>query len=410
MTGTGLGLAGDGYVAGHGSRVAQRGEHAGGQVGAGDGESVRQVAVDRGAVSTGGGFAGQRGRAEDRPVQVAVPDLLLAAAHVGADVTQECAPCQGLEQVAQVGAFAFVGDDGAADLQEPSGAGLLHGLDDAAHAVLDDGGGAGAARAYRGQDDVCAVDGRDDGGGVHDVGGGAREPGMGRDGQAGGIADDRGDIVAGCERLAGEGGSGGARRTEDGEFHRVRRAFRYIDSVTHIIRRSYHMKSITPGDPGTEPHRGRLNRAIKESLRDLGAQLSLLNHCVGTRLDLKATDLECLDLVTRHGPLSPSALARRAALHPATLTGTLDRLERGGWIERGRDPSDRRGVVVQAARGRGAEILRLYLVDSGMNTAMDQICAGYDDKDLQLLTGFLHRTADAARTAADRLTPTRACR
>jgi DNA-binding MarR family transcriptional regulator len=86
------------------------------------------------------------------------------------------------------------------------------------------------------------------------------------------------------------------------------------------------------------------------------------------------------------------------------LTGILDRLERGGWIERGRDPSDRRGVVVQAARGRGAEILRLYLVDSGMNTAMDQICAGYDDKDLQLLTGFLHRTADAARTAADRLT------
>ena len=164
------------------------------------------------------------------------------------------------------------------------------------------------------------------------------------------------------------------------------------------------MESVLPGDPDAAPHRGRLNRAIKESLRDLGAQLSLLNHSVGTRLDLKATDLECLDLITRHGPLSPSALARHAGLHPATLTGILDRLERGGWIERGRDPADRRGVVVQAARGRGAEILRLYLVDSGMNTAVDQICAGYDDKDLQLLTGFLRRTADAARTAAERLT------
>ena len=164
------------------------------------------------------------------------------------------------------------------------------------------------------------------------------------------------------------------------------------------------MESILPDDPDAAPHRGRLNRAIKESLRDLGAQLSLLNHSVGTRLDLKATDLECLDLITRHGPLSPSALARRAGLHPATLTGILDRLERGGWIERGRDPSDRRGIVVQAARGRGAEILRLYLVDSGMNTAMDQICAAYDDKDLQLLTGFLHRTAEAARTAAEKLT------
>ena len=82
--------------------------------------------------------------------------------------------------------------------------------------------------------------------------------------------------------------------------------------------------------------------------------------------------------------------------------GILDRLEHGGWIDR--DPADRRGVVVQAARGHAAEILRLYLIDSGMNTAMDQICAGYQDNDFQLLAGFLRRTADAARTAAERLT------
>jgi hypothetical protein len=35
---------------------------------------------------------------------------------------------------------------------------------------------------------------------------------------------------------------------------------------------------------------------------------------------------------------------------------------------------------------------------------VDQICAEYDDNDLQLLTGFLRRTADAARTAAEKLT------
>ena len=163
------------------------------------------------------------------------------------------------------------------------------------------------------------------------------------------------------------------------------------------------MESILPGDASAGPHRGRLSRAVKESLREVGAQLSLLNHSVGARLDLKAADLECLDLIGRYGPLSPSALARRAGLHPATLTGILDRLERGGWIDRGRDPADRRGVVVRAARGRGAEILRLYLVDSGMNTALDEICAGYDDTELELLADFLHRTADAAQAAAERL-------
>jgi DNA-binding MarR family transcriptional regulator len=180
------------------------------------------------------------------------------------------------------------------------------------------------------------------------------------------------------------------------------------------------METVTSGDPGKsqgesraesraesrgdgQMTRGQLNRAIKESLRDLGAQLSQLNHNVGARLDLKATDLECLDVISRHGPLSPSALARHAGLHPATMTGVLDRLEAGGWIERGRDLADRRAVAVRIAQGRGAEVLRLYLVDSGMNTAMDEICAQYDEEDLELLVGFLRRTADAGRAAAERL-------
>lgn len=165
------------------------------------------------------------------------------------------------------------------------------------------------------------------------------------------------------------------------------------------------MKPVSSSDGhGTARHRRGLHRAIKESLRDLGSQLSALNHSVSSRLDVKASDLECLDLISRRGPLSPSALSRQAGLHPATMTGILDRLERGGWIERGRDPSDRRGVLVSAARGRGAEVLRLYLVDSGMNAAMDDILSRYQDNELEVLADFLHRTAEAGRTAAAKLT------
>jgi DNA-binding MarR family transcriptional regulator len=160
------------------------------------------------------------------------------------------------------------------------------------------------------------------------------------------------------------------------------------------------MNTIPARDPDAARRRRRLTRAIKESLRELSIQLSLLNHHVGAHLELNHVDLDCLDLINRHGPLSPSALARRAGLHPATMTGILDRLERGGWVARERDPSDRRAVVVRALRGRGAELLRLY---AGMNTSMDQLCAGYDDAELQLLADFLRRTASAGQTATDEL-------
>jgi DNA-binding MarR family transcriptional regulator len=148
--------------------------------------------------------------------------------------------------------------------------------------------------------------------------------------------------------------------------------------------------------------RRRLTNAIKESLRELAIQLSLLNHQVGTELELRDVDLDCLDLINREGPLSPSALARRAGLHPATMTGILDRLQRGGWITRDRDPqaSDRRAVTVRALRERVRELFRLY---AGMNSSMDGILADYGDAELQLIADFLRRTTDAGQAATKEL-------
>ena len=160
------------------------------------------------------------------------------------------------------------------------------------------------------------------------------------------------------------------------------------------------MTSISSSDSDAARRRRRLTATIKQSLRALSIQLSLLNHQVGARLGLNDVDLDCLDLVARSGPLSPSALAERAGLHPATMTGILDRLERGGWVARDRDPSDRRGVVVRARRDRNPELMRLY---SGMNSSMNEICAGYGDDELEVLADFLRRTVDAGQSATDKL-------
>ncbi|WNI15602.1 MarR family transcriptional regulator [Actinacidiphila sp. ITFR-21] len=125
-----------------------------------------------------------------------------------------------------------------------------------------------------------------------------------------------------------------------------------------------------------------------------------MTHQVGAHLDLRDADLECLDLISRYGPIGPTALARRAGLHPATLTGVLDRLERGGWVVRTPNPSDRRAILVQAVKGKEAEVDYLY---SGLSHAMDDICSDYEDADLVMITDFLLRTAKAARVVTDDL-------
>src|SRR5919201_1891156 len=149
----------------------------------------------------------------------------------------------------------------------------------------------------------------------------------------------------------------------------------------------------------TGSDRRRLTASIKRSLRALSIQLSLLNHQVGANVGLNDVDLDCLDLIARHGPLSPSALAQRAALHPATVTGILDRLEEGGWVARERYPSDRRAVVIRILRDRNAELMHLY---AGMNSSMSEICARYRDAELEVVADFLRRTVDAGQSATDK--------
>ncbi|MFC5265977.1 MarR family winged helix-turn-helix transcriptional regulator [Kribbella qitaiheensis] len=157
------------------------------------------------------------------------------------------------------------------------------------------------------------------------------------------------------------------------------------------------MESKQSSDP--RRHR-RAATVIKTSLRELRVQLALLNHQIGGRLALKDIDLDCLDVLGKDGPLTPSALARRVGLHPATLTGILDRLERGGWIARDRDSADRRSVSIRLLPDRNREVFYLY---RGMNDAMDDVCAEYTEAELELIADFLQRSAEAGRTSTSEL-------
>lgn len=144
--------------------------------------------------------------------------------------------------------------------------------------------------------------------------------------------------------------------------------------------------------------RRRRETAVLSGLRDLRIELAVLNHRVGTKAELKDLDFDCLDVVARHGPLTPSALAARVGVHVATMTGILNRLEEHGWVTRSRSDDDRRAVVVASTADRQREIYRMF---GGMNARMAEILSGYSDADLATIADFIDRTVSAGRAAAD---------
>jgi DNA-binding MarR family transcriptional regulator len=140
---------------------------------------------------------------------------------------------------------------------------------------------------------------------------------------------------------------------------------------------------------------------VQSGLRRLTQQIRTLNDAVGQHVELQPIDLAVLDLVDRAGPQSPKGISVAAGIHPATLTGILDRLEQGGWVQRVPDPADRRRVRVEPLTTRAGELIRLY---APMNKAIARLCAGYSPDELAAIVDFLERAADAGQAATDDLT------
>jgi DNA-binding MarR family transcriptional regulator len=137
--------------------------------------------------------------------------------------------------------------------------------------------------------------------------------------------------------------------------------------------------------------------ALFLGMREVLASLNTFNQSVGRPLGLNAVEFLCLDLVSRHEPITPGHLADLCGLRPATVTGVLDRLESDGWVKRERDAKDRRRVFVHALRERAPELGHRL---GGMRRALREISEAYTEEQLALIMGFLNKAADAARAQA----------
>lgn len=141
-------------------------------------------------------------------------------------------------------------------------------------------------------------------------------------------------------------------------------------------------------------------RRLQTGLRRLGQGLHRLNDAVGSNVELLSVDLSVLDLLDRQGPMSPRNVTDLTGIHPATLTGILDRLEQGGWLARRPDPVDRRRMIVEAVSDRGGELVRLY---APMTKAVAALCSEYSPEELAAIVDFVERAADAGEAATEQV-------
>lgn len=135
--------------------------------------------------------------------------------------------------------------------------------------------------------------------------------------------------------------------------------------------------------------------------RDLASKTVLFHHAQASRLGLSATDLKCLDLL-RHTntPLTAGNLVTLTGLTGGAITGVADRLESAGFVERVRDPNDRRRWELLPLPGRQDEIATLF---APLTQAMTELCAGYTGEQLTTVADFLTKLEAVIENQTERL-------
>jgi DNA-binding MarR family transcriptional regulator len=94
------------------------------------------------------------------------------------------------------------------------------------------------------------------------------------------------------------------------------------------------------------------------------------------------------DLAGNEADLTAGRLAQITGLSTSATTAVLDRLERRGFVERRRDPADRRKVVVVATGRHDSELGSIF---REVESFTREVLADYDEDQLALLAEFLER-------------------
>lgn len=153
-------------------------------------------------------------------------------------------------------------------------------------------------------------------------------------------------------------------------------------------------------EPRTGGRRARLMEELMAAVRAQSTSAVLLHGAVADRLGLSATDQRTVELLGRIGPLTAGQLGEQTGLASASVTALIDRLEQKGFVQRVRDPGDRRRVFVQVSPDGASRMAEAF---AGLAAHIEELWAPYTIQQLETIRDFLARSAAFSREAIARL-------
>ena len=139
--------------------------------------------------------------------------------------------------------------------------------------------------------------------------------------------------------------------------------------------------------------RDEIIQAIIDKRRQMSTETIMFHQAVADRLGLYITDHKCLDLIHYYGAMPAGRIAELTGLTTGAVTGTIDRLERAGYVRRANDPKDRRRTIIEPIRNEKLE-KKHKAIFFPLHERMRNLLSSYSDSELSFLLDVLTKTLD----------------
>jgi DNA-binding MarR family transcriptional regulator len=126
--------------------------------------------------------------------------------------------------------------------------------------------------------------------------------------------------------------------------------------------------------------------ALIDEVRRSQLATDRFDQAVADALGLNRTDMRCVDVLEREGPLTAGRLAEVTGLTTGAMTTALDRLERAGFARRRRDDADRRRVLVELTPEALQNAGSFYTEHAALS---ERLYHRYTEDQLELLLEFV---------------------
>lgn len=134
----------------------------------------------------------------------------------------------------------------------------------------------------------------------------------------------------------------------------------------------------------------RVTRALPPWLSAVDA----VNEAIAHEAGIGPSDLACLHEVIVDGPLPAGELARRLRLTTGAITHMIDRLTEAGLVQRVRDGSDRRRVLIEAVPAVREQMLSRY---GRLDAQTRATLAGFTAPEQEVIARFIETSLHDTR-------------